>query len=66
MGVDIPVLVLDADLRVRRFTPMAGTLLNLIPGDVGRPFSNIASSLDVSDWKELFSEVTSTASIDRA
>ena len=37
---------------------MAGTLLNLIPGDVGRPFSNIASNLDVADWKELFSEVT--------
>ncbi len=58
VGVDIPVLVLDADLRVRRFTPVAGTLLNLIPGDVGRPFSNIASNLDVTDWKELFSEVT--------
>ena len=36
LGVDIPVLVLDADLRVRRFSPVAGTLLNLIPGDVGR------------------------------
>ena len=46
--------------------PMAGTLLNLIPGDVGRPFSNIASNLDVTDWKELFSEVTSLGAIDRA
>ena len=58
IGVDIPVLVLDADLRVRRFTPMAGALLNLIAGDVGRPFSNIASTLDVADWNGLFSEVT--------
>jgi PAS domain S-box-containing protein len=58
VGVDIPVLVLDAGLRVRRFTPVAGTLLNLIPGDVGRPFSHIASNLDVADWKELFSKVT--------
>ena len=58
VGVDIPVLVLDAELRVRRFTPVAGTLLNLIPGDVGRPFSDIASSLNVTDWKELLSEVT--------
>lgn len=58
VGVDIPVLVLDADLRVRRFTPMAGASLNLIGGDVGRPFSNIASTLDVTDWNELFSEVT--------
>ncbi len=57
VGIDVPVLVLDAGLRVRRFTPVAGTLLNLIPGDVGRPFSNIASSLDVSDWESLFAEV---------
>ena len=58
VGVDIPVVVLDADLRIRRFTPMAGTLLNLIAGDIGRPFGNIASTLDVADWKGLFSEVT--------
>jgi len=57
LGVDIPVLVLDADLRVRRFTPVAATLLNLIPGDVGRPFTDIASNLDVPDWKDLFSLV---------
>jgi len=58
LGVDIPVLVLDANLRVRRFSPVAGTLLNLIPGDVGRPFTDIASNLNVSNWRELFSKVT--------
>ena len=58
VGVDIPVLILDAGLRVRRFTPKAATLLNLIPSDLGRPFGNIASNLDVSDWKGLFAEVT--------
>ena len=58
VGVDIPVLVLDAELRVRRFTPMASALLNLIAGDIGRPFSNLASTLDVTDWKEIFGAVT--------
>lgn len=58
LGVDIPVLVLDAGLRVRRFSPVAGTLLHLIPGDVGRPFSDIASNLNVPNWRELFSKVT--------
>ena len=58
LGVDIPVLVLDAGLRVRRFSPVAGTVLHLIPGDVGRPFSDIASNLNVPNWRELFSKVT--------
>ncbi len=65
VGVDIPVLVLDADLRVRRFTPMAGTLLNLIAGDVGRPFSNIASTLEVTDWKEMFQEIAQGRTVER-
>ena len=29
---------------------MAGRLLNLIETDVGRPFSDIASALEVPDW----------------
>lgn len=33
-------------------------MLNLIPGDVGRPFSNFTSNLEVADWKKLSSEVT--------
>jgi two-component system CheB/CheR fusion protein len=57
-GVDVAVLVLDSALHVRRFTPVAGALLNLIPGDVGRPFSDIASSLDIADWSELLEAVS--------
>jgi two-component system CheB/CheR fusion protein len=56
-GVDIPVLVLDGDWHVRRFTQGAGSLLNLMPGDVGRPFRDIASALSPSDWEGLFCEV---------
>jgi len=58
VGVDIPVVVLDGSLHIRRFTPMAGQLLNLIETDVGRPFSDIASALEVPDWDALFAEVT--------
>ena len=58
VGVDIPVVVLDGSLHIRRFTPVAGTLLNLIESDVGRPFSDIAPVLEVSDWNALFAEVT--------
>src|SRR5208337_855644 len=59
VGVDIPVVVLDGSLRIRRFTPAAGRLLNLIETDVGRPFSDISSAQNMSDWDALFAEVTS-------
>jgi len=57
VAVDIPVLVLDAKMCVRRFTPVAGQLLNLIPGDVGRPFADIPSALSSVNWTGLFAEV---------
>lgn len=57
IGVNIPVVVLDSELRVRRFTPDAGALLNLIPGDIGRPFRHIASNLVISDWDRLLADV---------
>lgn len=59
VGVDIPVVVLNGALRIRRFTPRAARLLNLLETDVGRPFSDIAPPLDVLDWNALFAEVTS-------
>jgi two-component system CheB/CheR fusion protein len=38
---------------------MAGRLLNIIETDVGRPFSDVASALEVPNWDALFAEVTS-------
>jgi two-component sensor histidine kinase len=46
-SVNIPILMLSGDLRIRRFTPMAEPLFNLIPTDVGRPFSNIQHNLQL-------------------
>ena len=36
-SVEIPIVMLSEDRRVRRFTPLAGKALNLIPTDIGRP-----------------------------
>ena len=44
-STDVATVFLDGALRVRRFTAPAGKLIRLIPGDVGRPFSDIASPL---------------------
>jgi hypothetical protein len=44
-STEIVTVFLDNDLRVRRFTTGANKLFKLIPGDVGRPLSDIASDL---------------------
>jgi two-component system CheB/CheR fusion protein len=44
-STEIVTVFLDNDLNVRRFTPGADKLFKLIPGDVGRPLSDIVSAL---------------------
>ena len=40
-SVDIPIVVLGSALEIRRFTPAASRVLNVIPGDVGRPLTDL-------------------------
>ncbi len=44
-STDIATLFLDGELHVRRFTTQAIQLMRLIPGDVGRPVTDLASDL---------------------
>ena len=44
-STDIATVFLDGALKVRRFTTQATKIIQLIPGDVGRPITDIASSL---------------------
>ncbi len=55
--VDIPVLILDSERRIRRFTPKARRLLNVLPTDVGRPFEDITTNIDVADLDQQIAEV---------
>jgi len=40
-STDIGTVFLDADLRIRRFTPAAARTFNLLPHDIGRPIQHI-------------------------
>jgi two-component system CheB/CheR fusion protein len=55
-SVQMAIVMLGPTLRIRRFTPMAERLLNLIPTDVGRPVSDIKVNFDVPELDQLVSE----------
>jgi two-component system, chemotaxis family, CheB/CheR fusion protein len=59
-STDIATVFLDGRLRVRRFTLPTTRLINLIPGDVGRPLSDIVSHLDYPDLHADAQEVLRT------
>jgi hypothetical protein len=55
-SVDVVFVMLDRDLRIRRFTSAAQKVLNLIPSDVGRPMGDIKPNLQVSDLSGLIQD----------
>ncbi len=56
-GVSIPIVMVGRDLRIRRFTPLAEKLFNLIPSDVGRPITDFKTNLDLTDLSKLLTGV---------
>lgn len=59
-SINIPVLILSGDLRIKRFNKVAEKVFNLIGADVGRPISNIRSNIDIPDLEQASLEVIET------
>jgi two-component system CheB/CheR fusion protein len=62
-GVQIAIVFVTNDLRIRRFTPMAEKALNLIASDVGRPIGNIRPNIDCPDLEKLIQEAIDNVSV---
>ncbi|NEZ05022.1 PAS domain-containing protein [Wenzhouxiangella sp. XN201] len=48
-SIEIAILFLDRDLNVRRYTERAADIINLRESDVGRPLSDLTTSLEYPD-----------------
>jgi two-component system CheB/CheR fusion protein len=62
-SVNIPIVMLGNDLRVRRFTPLSEKVLNLIPTDIGRPITDIKPNIKVPDLRGVINHVIQTLEI---
>jgi two-component system, chemotaxis family, CheB/CheR fusion protein len=62
-SVNIAMVMLGRDLRIRRFTPQGGQRLGFLQTDVGRPITNIRPHIDVPDLEQMILEVINTVSV---
>jgi two-component system CheB/CheR fusion protein len=62
-SVNIPVLMLGSDSSIRRFTPMAEKVMNVVSSDVGRSIHDIRLRVELPHLEQLISEVLDTLSV---
>jgi two-component system CheB/CheR fusion protein len=62
-SVNIAMVMLGRDLRIRRVTPGGGQRFGFLPTDVGRPIANIRPNIDVPDLEQMILEVINTVSV---
>jgi two-component system CheB/CheR fusion protein len=56
-NVNIPVVMVGQDMRIRRYTAVAEKLLNLISTDVGRPFTDIKLRIELPNLERTVAQV---------
>jgi two-component system CheB/CheR fusion protein len=62
-SVDIPIVMVGPDAKIRRFTPQASQALNLIPGDIGRSIGDIKPGVQAPDLEDVVTDVMSSLSM---
>jgi two-component system, chemotaxis family, CheB/CheR fusion protein len=56
-SINFAMIMVGADLSVRRFTPQATTMLGLVASDVGRAMPRLKLKIDATELEELMLEV---------
>lgn len=56
-SVEIPIVMLDREQKIRRFTPKANEVMRVIPADLGRAFADIKLRIDLPELESWIAEV---------
>jgi two-component system CheB/CheR fusion protein len=59
-STQIATIFLDLELHIKNFTPAAGAVFRLIPGDIGRPITDLAAHFVERDLEQDIREVLRT------
>jgi two-component system CheB/CheR fusion protein len=59
-STQMPIVMVDHALTVRRATPAARGAFNILPTDIGRPLSELRPNIDVPDMEKILREVIET------
>jgi len=62
-SAQVPIIMVGPDLRIRRMTPVTERVLNVAPGDIGRPIGDLRLSVDVPHLEALLREVMETLTV---
>jgi len=60
ISVQIPIVMVDGTLVVRRATPMARNAFNILPTDIGRRITELRPNIDIPDLENILRDVTET------
>ena len=59
-SIQMPIVMVDNALTVRRATPAARGAFNILPTDIGRPLHELRPNIDVPDLENILQEVIET------
>ncbi|HEU0276099.1 MAG TPA: chemotaxis protein CheB [Candidatus Udaeobacter sp.] len=62
-SVQLPIVMVDNDLLVRRVTPAARNAFSILQSDVGRPISDFRPNINIPDLEELLRDVIESLAV---
>jgi two-component system CheB/CheR fusion protein len=62
-SVQMPILMIGTDLRLRRMTPVSERILGIAPTDIGRPLGDLRISADIPDLESVVRNVIDSLAV---